>query len=215
LKHRRLLVLAILPTMLSGLFAAVFLWLLWTHLGAWAAHLVTALVGAAAGVWYDVIYYPLVLGGGLIVSLAALYILFVLHSFVAVPFYSVLAERALAQRGLHHKQNIAGMLRMFRIGAVKSVLLLAIGVVLFVLSFVPVLNLAALAVTLLLLAFDCMDYAFEAAGFGLRRRLGYLFTRRAQWAGMAAGLALTLLVPGLTLLVTPGAVVGGALILKE
>jgi hypothetical protein len=32
---------------------------------------------------------------------------------------------------------------------------------------------------------------------------------------MAAGLALTLLVPGLTLLVTPGAVVGGALILKE
>ena len=80
--------------------------------------------------------------------------------------------------------------------------------------FVPVLNLLAVSAAMLLLAFDSMDYSFETLGWGLRQRLRYLRREWVQWSGMAAGLALTLLLPGLTLLVIPGAVVGAAMLVK-
>ncbi len=67
----------------------------------------------------------------------------------------------------------------------------------------------------MVLAFDSLDYSFEALGMGFRERLRYLIKEWSQWFGMATSLALTLLMPGLTLLIIPGAVVGAALILKE
>jgi uncharacterized protein involved in cysteine biosynthesis len=85
---------------------------------------------------------------------------------------------------------------------------------LFVFSFVPGINVLAFVLTLMMLSFDCMDYTFDAMGLGLRDRLLYLTARWQQWAGMATSLALTLLVPGLTLLMVPGAVVGAAVIFK-
>jgi CysZ protein len=97
----------------------------------------------------------------------------------------------------------------------KGAVFAVCGVFLFVLSFIPVINLLAVAAAMFLLAFDCMDYALEARRLKFRQRLRYVFRNKAQWAGMATGLALTLLLPGLTLLVIPGAVTGAALNLKE
>ncbi|MBX3020713.1 MAG: EI24 domain-containing protein [Bdellovibrionales bacterium] len=215
LKHRSLLSVAIMPLILSGLFAFGFVWLIFSYLPFWVHSLIGAVIGIAAGFWYDLIYYPLIIGGGLVVFVAALYVSFLLLRLVAVPFYALLAERTLNQLGKTTDTSWPTLLRMFRSCLVKTLILLLIGVVLFVFSFVPVLNVLAIAAALFIMAFDCMDFAFEACGMGLRKRVTYLIRERAQWSGMALGLALTLPIPGLTLLVIPGAVVGCALILKE
>ena len=215
LTHPGLLATALLPALLALGFAVGFIWIMWTYLGLWVQQLITAVLGAGTGLWYSLAYYPLLLGGGLVVFLSALYVSFLLHAFLAVPFYSMLAEKTLRQLGLPTQSGWSSLWRMFRVSAIKALLLLIMGVFLFVLSFVPVLNVAAMLMALMVMAFDCVDYSFECLGYGLSRRLSYLVRERNQWLGMATALALTLLLPGLTLLITPGAVVGGALILKE
>jgi uncharacterized protein involved in cysteine biosynthesis len=214
--HRRLLAVAMLPMLISFFFCFLVIWLTWTHVGLWVQQLIGLILGQATGWWYDLLYYPLAVGGGILVFLATIYVAFVVHNLVAIPFYSLLADRTLVQLGKKRGDSSwRSSLRLLRVGVLKSILLLAMGVVLFVFSFVPFLNLLAVTGALMILAFDCMDYAFDGVGFSLRQRLGYLLREWAQWLGMAAGLALTLLVPGLTLLIVPGAVVGSALILKD
>jgi CysZ protein len=101
------------------------------------------------------------------------------------------------------------------VSLLKTLLLLAVGFILFVFSFLPVLNFFAVGGALMILALDCMDYSLEALGYGFRQRMAYFVKNPAQWLGMSLGLGLTLLVPGLTLLVIPGAVTGAALIVKD
>lgn len=214
-QHRNLFVVALIPVLIAVLFACGFLWLIFSYLPLWVHGLIGSAASWASGFWYDLIYYPLVIGAGAVVFIAALYVSFLLLRLVAVPFYSLLAERTLVQQGRTTHASWRMMLRMFRSSLVKTILLLFVGLLLFVFSFIPVLNFVAMTCALLIMGFDCMDYAFEAKGMGLRARLRYLARERWQWLGMAAGLALTLPIPGLTLLVVPGAVVGCALILKE
>jgi uncharacterized protein involved in cysteine biosynthesis len=215
-RNRSLLAVAVMPALLALLFTAGFTYVIYMHLGVWVHSFISTVIGLASGFWYDIAYYPLVLGGGLVVLIASVYVAFVLQLGLAVPFNSVLAQKTLERRGLSTEISWSDTLRMLKTGIFKTLILLVLGLVLFVFSFVPMLNLLAITAALFIMAFDLMDYSFDAAGImGFRRRLGYLFKYRAQWAGMAAGLALTLLVPGLTLLVTPGAVVGCALIMKE
>ncbi|MGE0527174.1 MAG: EI24 domain-containing protein [Bdellovibrionales bacterium] len=219
--HRSLMALALFPFFLSLASVALFFWLLWSYLPLWIQSLISGVLGLASGFWYDLLYYPMIIGGGVLAFVALLYVTYVLHTLIAVPFYSALAERTRIQLG--KKENIslgfgrwlAMTARMMWVSVVKALLLLGAGLILFLCSFIPVLNILAALGALLILAFDCMDYTFEVHGMDLRARLDYLFRERAQWAGMAAGLGLTLLIPGLTLLAIPGAVVGGALIMKN
>jgi uncharacterized protein involved in cysteine biosynthesis len=104
---------------------------------------------------------------------------------------------------------------MLRVSLLKSLALLPLGFCLFVFSFLPVLNLISLAGAMMVLAFDCMDYSLEALGLGFRRRIRYMRRHLAQWLGMWGGLAWTLIVPGLTLLIIPGAIVGAAMVVKS
>ena len=214
LSNRHLLVYALLPILFAVLFAGGAMWLVFTQLSGWVHALIGAVGGVAGGFWYDFIYYPLAVGGGIVVFVATIYVSYVGQKLFAVPFYSLLAEKALVQLGKKPQTSWANAIRMFKSGLVKAVLMLAAGLILFVFSFVPLLNVLAIACALLILATDCMDYSFECMGMGLRQRMAYLWRERVQWAGMAAGLALTLPVPGLTLLVIPGAIVGSAMILK-
>ncbi len=143
---------------------------------------------------------------------------FIYHALrlIAVPFFSLVVERTLHRLGKKSggtrmwKQTF----KMFRVSVVKTLMFLGLGGVLLLFSFLPVLNIFAYTAALFLVAFDCMDYSLEAVGYGLGQRMRYMFREWSQWTGMAAGLALTLLLPGSTLLVIPGAVVGAALIFK-
>lgn len=157
---------------------------------------------------------PLIWIGGILVTLIVLYIVYALHAIVAQPFYSLLAERTLKLQGRVTASNL-GFWSMLRVSVIKGCVFLTLGVVLLLVSFIPVVNVIAVCGTLLLFAYDCFDYAFEAQRLGFRDRIRYVMKNKSQWTGMSSGLALTLLLPGLTLLVIPGAVVGAALILKE
>lgn len=219
LSHRKLLALALLPLMIAVAAAAALGWLVWNYLPAWAHSLAYGV--KLSHLWSEVLYYPLLISMGLLIFISLIYGIYLLQSLIAVPFYSFLADRTLGELGKkpddsrQWKEWAAHTARMIRVSLIKTAILLMAGIVFFMFSFLPILNFFAMAGALLILASDCMDYSLEALGFGLRRRLSYFLKNWAQWFGMATGLALTLLVPGLTLLVIPGAVVGAALIVKN
>lgn len=221
LNNRSLLILAIVPLLIACLAAASLAWILWAHLPHWVEAL-TGLVGLSKTGWlHDLLYYPLLISATLLTFISSLYVMYLAQALIAVPFYTLLADRTLTILGKKSKDSrlwkqwVAHSLQMFRVTILKTILLLLIGIMLFVFSFLPVLNIFALIGALMVLALDCMDYSLEALGFGFRRRIGYFFTHWAQWLGMALALGLTLLIPGLTLLVIPGAIAGAAIIVNN
>lgn len=220
LQDRRLLILALLPFVIALMSTAAMVLALWLYLPEWVRMALSLWLGQVEGVWRQILYYPILFSLALVVGFSALYILYVLQTLIAIPFYALLAERTLMLVGKRPNTNsswraaVSKSLRVLRIGIIKAILLLVLGFVLFVFSFLPLFNLGAFALAIFLLAFDCVDYSFEVLGLGLRQRGAYLFREWPQWSGMALGLALTLIVPGLTLLVIPGAIVGAALIVK-
>jgi CysZ protein len=219
-RHRKLLVLATLPILISVAAAAGLLWLLWVNLPAWV-QLLVGWMTASSGWVHELLYYPLLVSGALLAFFASVYVIYLSQSLIAVPFYTMLSERTLEQFGKKRggprtwREWTIHSWRMLRASLLKFLLLLFIGLILFVFSFVPVLNIFSLSGALMILALDCMDYSLEALGLDFRRRIRYFRRNLAQWLGMAFGLGLTLLIPGLTLLIIPGAVVGAAIIVKS
>jgi CysZ protein len=212
-RQPNLLFLCLVPLFLTCLVTVPLLWILFSYLPVWSRDLAGFLLGWSSQFWRDVIFYPLVLSAGLAVLAGLFFCFYLLHALLAIPFYSLLADRVIDSLGKKPVKS-ASFLRMLRAGIFKTVLLLSAGLAFFLCSFIPGLNLAAIVGATLILAFDVMDYSFESAGFGFRQRLKYFLSHRAQWLGMATGLALTLPIPALTLFVLPGAITGAALILK-
>lgn len=214
LSHRKLMAVAAIPFLISLVAAVAGFALFAAYYPSLMNGLVMKWLGAIQSPWLALLIKPLIWIGGIVVTLAILYCVYVLHAIIAQPFYSLLADQTLKfkNKSVKHDLRLSAMLR---ISVIKGLIFLFVGVVLFICSFIPVLNLAAIAGTLLLVAYDCLDYSLESRGLRLRARFAYVAKYPGQWLGLAAGLALTLLVPGLTLLVIPGAVVGGALILKD
>lgn len=221
LGHGSLIALAIVPFLIAVSAGGVSTYLLFTNLSPWVTGFVTWVLGTNAGFWAQLAYYPLLLGTGIVFFIGSVFVGYVAHAILAIPFYALLAERALAVLGLKpefpfdFRSWARNSLRMFRISAVKGILFLSLGAILFVLSFIPVVNVLAVFGTLMILSFDLLDYSLESLRFGLRQRFAFVLKRRQMWLGMACGLGLTLFIPGLTLVVAPGAVVGGAILLKE
>lgn len=214
LRRPALLMTALVPLLLSVLFMVPAVWVLLTGLPEWAHNLVRGLVGDNSDFLQNIIFYPVVISSVLALLIGGLFLLYVLHSILAIPFYAKISERVLRSEGKIPPHPISAFV-MFKTGLLKTLILLPTGLVLFFCSFVPGLNVVALMGTLLIMSIDMMDYSFEAAGFGLRTRMRYLRSHVGQWLGMATGLAVTLLLPSFTLLVIPGAVVGAALIFED
>jgi CysZ protein len=220
LRRRRLLAAAAAPITISTGAAAATVWLLWTHLPHWV-HTLVSWVGLRPGWTHEIFYYPLLVSSALLALFSSIYVMYLSQSVIAVPFYSYLADRTLGQLGKKPeiqrtwKQWILHSLSMIRVSLIKLIVLVVVGAVLFGFSFLPVLNVFALIGALMILALDCMDYSLDALGLGFRARMGYYARNWAQWLGMALGLGLTLLIPGFTLLIIPGAVVGAAIIVKN
>lgn len=221
LLKRQLMVVAMVPFMISFVAAVACTWLLWVYYPIGFAAMTTGLAALLPAWLFNFLYYPMLWAIGLVLVVGILYAVYVLHLIVAMPFYSLLAERTLQLHGkgpsafTSWREWSRHLVTMLRISLVKGAIFVVLGIGLFIASFIPVVNIAAVIGTLLLLAFDCMDYSLEARRMRLRQRVRYVLRHKAQWAGLATGLALTLLLPGLTLLVIPGAVCGAAMILKD
>lgn len=139
-----------------------------------------------------------------------------LAGIVASPFNAVLAEKTLLTLGLiesrpfNLKSWAATTLSLFFTAIFKSILFIFLGILIFFFSLFPVLNIFSSYLALIIVACDSLDYSLEILEMNLRQRLQYYRELFPELSGMAGALALTLLIPGLTLLILPLAVIGGA-----
>lgn len=145
--------------------------------------------------------------------------IYVVIRLIAAPFYSLLAEKTLVVLGSRQESSVRLrhahvwlwiVFRMFLVSLVKAVLFTIASLILFVLSFVPVLNVLATVGFMHMLAFDISDYAFEAMEWPLSRRLAHVKAHGMTYTGLACGLGLAMLIPGFNLILLPAAVVGAS-----
>lgn len=208
----KLRLLAIVPMFLGFLlFLAGFLWGA-NNLSVLATETLLYLLPASVEGWTSWLIYPALFLFWIAFLVLLIYFTYVLSLLISAPFMGFMAEGILRARGI--KADIS-MWSMMRIAIYKVFLFALVGVVLFVCSFIPGLNLLSSFGVFLILAFDCMDYSFEAHGLTLRARIRFFVNRLPVFLGMASALGLTLLVPGLTLLILPFAVSGAAVLYRE
>lgn len=140
---------------------------------------------------------------------------------IVAPFYSILAELALVVIGLRKDQPFRARewviftLRMLSVSIVKSLIFAVAAGILFVCSLIPVVNLLATIGFVLMLSFDVSDYSFEAMGWGIRKRFQHFRRHLSMYSGFAFGLGMILVIPGMSVVIMPAAVVGGSLLLKK
>jgi uncharacterized protein involved in cysteine biosynthesis len=148
-------------------------------------------------------------------------ITFALGTWLASPFNSLLAEKALVHFGAKQEgpfvmqKWIRTTLKMAAVGMIRSAVLLLFGVLLFVLSFVPVFHLPILFIGFFIMTTDCIDYSLETLEYDLKGRFRYYFQNFPQISGFATALGLTFMVPGLSFLLMPAAIAGAAHLVSE
>lgn len=139
-----------------------------------------------------------------------LLVVYLVASILSLPFYSQMSEHVIRALGVAPKGRggFGAMVHMLKVGLIKSLVFFFLAMVLTVVAFVPGFNLLALIATMVIVAADSLDYTFEALRFSFcdrkrhwREHLPFLF-------GVAIILALTSLVPGLTLLLQPFFILG-------
>lgn len=140
---------------------------------------------------------------------------------ICPPFYSILVGAVLKNAGkitspsITFKEWLYLTTKLFVISLMKGFIFLILGIVGFLVSFIPGLNFMGFVIAAVVVAFDSMDYSFEALNFGFGERFGYFSRHKDQLLTMSLSMGLTLLIPGLTFLALPGAVVGAALIVHR
>ena len=151
-----------------------------------------------------------------ILALTSVYILFLLTKVLAAPFYAVLSSEVLKMRGVTKPSSLSltrWMLLSFRTTAVSLVEVLMfsiIGAVLFVFSFIPVVNILAAFGFFLIMAYDSTDYSLDVLNLGLQERVRYFFSNFMQFCGFALAISLVMLIPVLNLVLLSVSVAGGA-----
>ncbi|MCB0363968.1 MAG: EI24 domain-containing protein [Bdellovibrionaceae bacterium] len=187
----------------------------------WVAAGVGWVIPATTGWIFSVFYYPVLFFFWLVFLIVWVYLIYLLASVVAAPFNAILAERTLmkigmiAERPFNMAKWTATSVKMMVTALIKAGVFLILGIFIFALSFVPVLNVLSSYLALMVMSFDSMDYSYEILELNLRERLKVFKQVFPEANGMAGAFAVTLLLPGLTLLAMPAAVVGGASILSS
>lgn len=215
LKSPKLMAFAAIPFLIDLLLLFIgFSWG-WGEIPGWAESIVTKVVSPESWL-YTILYYPLWLVFAATFVLMMVYSVFLVATVVAAPFNSLLAEETLRHLGRIDDQSfsmgrwIRVSTKMMMVALIKAMIFAVIGLVLFVMSFIPGVNLVAAFIACMIIAFDNIDYSLELFEWNLNQRFQFYRTNIIEFSGAAAFIALTVLLPGLTLLLLPAAVVGSA-----
>lgn len=191
------------------------------YVGEWSNRAVLWLLPDNEG-WRSIVFgIPLYFLFALGFLIFTVLMVFILASLVASPFHSIVARRVLESRGLiDHSgrgwlQELFASLRMLGASLFKTLIFLTIAIPLFVLSFVPVVNLFSAWIGMMMMVYDSADFSYEALELPLRQRWSRFRAMLPEFIGASLCLALTLLLPGLTLLVAPLVVIGLADLVGE
>lgn len=164
--------------------------------------------------WWIYPLFSVLLKIGLYLSLSTLfaYGLFSIFSIIASPFHLYLAEALCLKNNYPVVTEIKNQIKLFffllKISIKKMLLFSALGILFFVLSFVPVVSIFANFAIVWIIALDSMDYIMELKAVGLVQRLKFSFTFFPFFLGLSFFLSLSVLVPGLLLIVFPFTVIG-------
>ena len=148
--------------------------------------------------------------------LASVYVLFLLTKLLASPFYALLARQVLKNRGILKANDLSflrWMVLSFRTTAVNLIeisVFTVIGGVLFVFSFVPIINVLAAFGFFLIMAYDSTDYSLDVLNLSLSERVKYFLSHITQFCGFALAISLVVLIPGLNLILFAASVAGGS-----
>ncbi len=220
LSEKSLLIWIFIPMVVALAAAVSIVTILFEHLPAWVQWLLQQILSFTPS-WFHYLYYPLWVGNAILILVAGVFIGYLLQGLLAIPFYAFLAEKTLVKLGVLKDRPftfsgwVKSSIHMLAIGLIKTFVFLALGVVLFICSFIPGLNILTMFFALLILTIDLLDYSFESLRFGLKRRIGFVVSQPLLILGMVTGLGLTIILPGLTLLIAPGAVVGAGIVLRS
>jgi CysZ protein len=190
------------------------------HISKWVKSAVGLILPEGSS-FHGLLYYPLILIFWMVFIGVMIYLLYLIAGLIASPFNSILADRTLAKLGAKKAEDLsiirvgALAIRMALISVARAVILILLGFFIFILAFIPGLNFLALFFAFLVICFDGADYSFEVLEFSLRERFLFLRKYFVEFAGMASFVGLTLMVPGLILLLMPAAVVGCAYVIQR
>lgn len=185
----------------------------------WAADFVARHSAGHGAIWGAVVWLFMVL-----FVIGTAYVLYVASCLLATaPFAGVLSERAEhAHTGTkvtpqRWGQTIALSARGLGQAILGVLLYLAIAVPLFVLHWVvpviaPILWICGVVQTALFFAFDAFNEPLHRRGASFGGKWRFITTHLAESLGFGSGVALLMVVPFLSVIVTPVAVVGGTLL---
>jgi CysZ protein len=162
----------------------------------------------------SILYWGLILISLPVALFGLLFALFLCSQLLAAPFYALLAEKVLVETGLRVEEpfRVGEWLRsnshLAVVALIKVTLFAFLGIVLFVLSFIPGVGVFSAAGLLLMTTFDIADVSFEALKMGLRERLHFFRDEFPAFVGLATSLALIFLIPGLNFFLFPAAIAG-------
>lgn len=138
----------------------------------------------------------------------------ILVNIICIPFHSLLAEQALISLNVTNQNTfslarwIKTCVRMFFISITRTIIILIIGFVSFLISiFIPGLGLITGFVGLLIIISDCLDYSLEILEFGLIKRFVIFKKYIVEFTGFCCSFGA---LPGINLLLLPVAIVGAS-----
>lgn len=219
----RLMLLGAVPALLVGLVMLGLLILLAFQVGGWATAL-TPFAEAWDPLWSDVLRTALALG--ILVGAVVLCVL----TFAAItltvgePFYERISRSVEARLGGVPRGAELGFWRSVGKGLRDAVVLIGMAVgtaaVVFVVGLIPLVGTALGLVTGAVLggralANELTGIAGDARGMTLAERRGLLAAHRWRSLGFGMLAYLLLLVPGLAVVATPAAIVGGTLLVRD
>lgn len=215
-RKKTLWIWALIPLLLNLIMFSFFLTFGFANLSAWVGSGLGLIFADPSGWIYSLLYYPLyfILAIGFIV--VSLFLAYLLASIISSPFHSVLAEKILMLNGVIAYQKfqwvtwIKTSIRMLRVSLIRTSIFAFIGVLLFLGSFLPGVNILTSFAAFVMMALDSMDFSYEMAELGFKDRWVHFRAHTATFMGMGSVIGLTLLIPGLILLAMPLLVAGSA-----
>lgn len=131
---------------------------------------------------------------------------------LAGPFYALMVENIFKVElpDKENRSNLKLAINMFFVGLTKVFVFGFIALACFIMAWIPILNFVAPVIAVLVVAFDCADYAFEVDFLNLRQRFRFFMGHLGAFAGLSTTILIAGFVPGLFFVLLPAFVCGAA-----
>lgn len=147
-------------------------------------------------------------------SILLLYGLFSIFSIISSPFHLFLAESLCVERNsvavaeLKLSKKIRLFFFLLRVSLKRLLLFSILGLIFFILSFLPVVSVFSNFAIMWVISLDSMDYVMELKALPLMKRLKFSFSFFPFFLGLSSFLSISFIVPGLLLVLFPFIVLG-------